>query len=73
MENIELSVSHDDIEVIDNQANWNEIIAVFATKTAGVDDNTAEDVVVFDAAKAEKLKDVFRTANDVRKPESMCS
>lgn len=65
VENIELSVAHDDVEVIDNQANWNEIIAVFATKTAGVDDNTAEDVVVFDAAKAEKLKEVFRAANAV--------
>jgi len=65
VENIELSVAHDDVEVIDNQANWNEIIAVFATKTAGVEDDTAEDVVVFDAAKAEKLKEVFRNANTV--------
>jgi len=38
---------------------------VFATKTAGVEDDTAEDVVVFDAAKAEKLKEVFRNANTV--------
>ena len=65
VENIELSVAHDDVDVIDNQANWNEIIAVFATKTAGVEDDTAEDVVVFDAAKAEKLKEVFRNANTV--------
>lgn len=65
VENIELSVAHDDVDVIDNQANWNEIIAVFATKTAGVEDDTAEDVVVFDAAKAEKLKEVFRAANTV--------
>mgnify|MGYP003292290313 CR=1 FL=1 len=28
VENIELSVAHDDVDVIDNQANWNEIIAV---------------------------------------------
>ena len=65
VENIELSVGHDDVDVIDNQANWNEILSVFAVKTAGTDDNTAEDVVVFDAAKAEKLKNVFRNANTV--------
>jgi cell wall-associated NlpC family hydrolase len=65
VENIELSVSHDDVDVIDNQADWNEIISVFAVKTAGTDDNTAEDVVVFDTAKAEKLKNVFRAANTV--------
>ena len=65
VENIELSIAHNDVDVIDNQANWNEIIAVFATKTAGVEDDTAEDVVVFDAAKAEKLKEVFRNANTV--------
>ena len=39
---------------------------MFATKTAGVEDDTAEDVVVFDEAKAEKLKEVFRNANTVR-------
>ena len=65
VENIELSVNHDDVEVVDNQADWNEVIAVFAVKTAGTDDNTAEDVVMFDTAKAEKLKNVFRAANVV--------
>ncbi|MBO4898638.1 MAG: C40 family peptidase [Clostridia bacterium] len=65
VENIELSVAHDDVEIVNNQTNTNLILAVFAAKTAGVDDNTAEDVVVFDAGKAEKLKDVFRRANEV--------
>ena len=66
VENIELSIPHDDVEVVDNQANWNEIIAVFAAKTAGAEYGTAEDVVVFDAQKAEKLKQVFRASNTVR-------
>lgn len=64
-EDIETSVAHDDVEVIDNQTNTNLVLAVFAVKTAGTDDNTAEDVVVFDDEKAEKLKTYFRAANSV--------
>ena len=64
-EDIELSIEHTEVEVIDNQTNANIVIAVFAAKTAGAEDNTAEDVVVFDDAKAEKLKEYFRTANTV--------
>lgn len=64
-EDIELSVEHTEVEVIDNQTNANIVIAVFAAKTAGAEDNTAEDVVVFDDAKAEKLKEYFRAANTV--------
>ena len=64
-ENIELSVEHTEVEVIDNQTNANIVIAVFAAKTAGAEDNTAEDVVVFDDAKAEKLKEYFRASNTV--------
>ena len=64
-EDIELSVEHTEVEVIDNQTNANIVIAVFAAKTAGAEDNTAEDVVVFDDAKAEKLKEYFRASNMV--------
>ncbi len=64
-EDIETSVAHDDVEVVDNQTNTNLVLAVFAVKTAGTDDNTAEDVVVFDNEKAEKLKTYFRAANSV--------
>lgn len=64
-ENIELSVPHTDVMVTDNQTNSNVVIAVFAAKTAGAEDETATDVVVFDAEKAEKLKEFFRTANTV--------
>ena len=65
VEDIELSINHTDVEVIDNQTNTNIVIAVFAAKTAGAEDNTAEDVVVFDDVKAEKLKAYFRAANTV--------
>ena len=65
VEDIELSVGHTEAEIIDNRTDNNIVIAVFAAKTAGAEDDTAEDVVVFDEAKAEKLKDYFRTANAV--------
>lgn len=65
VEDIELSVEHTEAEIIDNRTDNNIVIAVFAAKTAGAEDDTAEDVVVFDEAKAEKLKDYFRTANAV--------
>ena len=65
-EDIELSVEHTEVEVIDNQTNANIVIAVFAAKTAGAEDNTAEDVVVFDDEKAEKLKEYFRASNTVQ-------
>lgn len=65
IENIEVSVSHTDVEVTDNRTDPNIVIAVFASKLAGAEDDTAEDVVVFDTEKAEKLKEFFRTANTV--------
>lgn len=65
VEDIELSVDHTDVEIIDNQTDRNIVLAVFAAKTAGAEDNTAEDVVIFDDVKAEKLKAYFRVANTV--------
>lgn len=65
VEDIELSVDHTEVDVIDNQTDRNIVLAVFAAKTAGAEDNTAEDVVIFDDVKAEKLKAYFRAANTV--------
>ena len=65
VEDIELSVGHTEAEIVDNRTDNNIVIAVFAAKTAGAEDDTAEDVVIFDEAKAERLKDYFRTANTV--------
>ena len=65
VEDIELSVEHTDAEIIDNRTDNNVVIAVFAAKTAGAEDDTAKDVVIFDEAKAERLKEYFRTANTV--------
>lgn len=65
VEDIELSVDHTDVEVVDNQTDRNIVLAVFAAKTAGAEDNTAADVVIFDDVKAENLKAYFRAANTV--------
>ena len=65
VEDIELSIDHTEVDVIDNQTDRNIVLAVFAAKTAGTDDNTAEDVVIFDDIKAEKLKTYSRAANTV--------
>lgn len=65
VENIELSVEHTEAEIIDNRTDNNLVIAVFAAKTAGAEDDTAEDVVIFDEEKAERLKEYFRTTNTV--------
>ncbi|MBQ3427929.1 MAG: C40 family peptidase [Clostridia bacterium] len=64
-EDIELSVDHTSVEVVDNRTDNNIVLAVFAAKTAGAEDDTATDVVIFDAEKAEKLKEYFRAANTV--------
>ena len=64
-EDIELSEEHTSVEIIDNRTDTNIVLAVFAAKTAGAEDDTATDVVIFDAEKAERLKEYFRTANSV--------
>ncbi len=65
VEDLELSVEHTEAEIVDNRTDNNVVIAIFAAKTAGAEDDTAEDVVIFDEAKAERLKEYFRTANTV--------
>ena len=72
--NMELSAKLDDIEnaaaadrseIIGEQANWDLVLAVFATKVAGVEDDTVEDVVVITEEKKQKLKDVFWDMHEI--------
>ena len=72
--NMELSTKLDDIEnaaaadrseIIGEQANWDLVLAVFATKVAGVEDDTVEDVVVITEEKKQKLKDVFWDMHEI--------
>ena len=72
--NMELSAKLDDIEnaaaadrseIIGEQANWDLVLAVFATKVAGAEDDTVEDVVVITEEKKQKLKDVFWDMHEI--------
>lgn len=72
--NMELSNKLDDIEnaaaagrseIIGEQANWDLVLAVFATKVAGVEDDTVEDVVVITEDKKQKLKYVFWDMHEI--------
>lgn len=72
--NMELSNKLDDIEnaavpdrseIIGEQANWDLVLAVFATKVAGVEDDTVQDVVVITDDKKQKLKDVFWDMHEI--------
>ena len=72
--NVELSNKLDDIEnaaaadrseIIGEQANWDLVLAVFATTVAGVVDDTVQDVVVITEDKKQKLKDVFWDMHEI--------
>ena len=72
--NMELSNKFDDIEnaaaadrseIIGEQANWDLVLAIFATKVAGVEDDTALDVVVITEDKKQKLKNVFWDMHEI--------
>ena len=45
LDDIENAAAADRSEIIGEQANWDLVLAVFATKVAGVEDDTVEDVV----------------------------
>lgn len=59
LDDIENAAAADRSEIIGEQANWDLVLAVFATKVAGAEDDTVEDVVVITEDKKQKLKDVF--------------
>ena len=56
---IEDDTPHHRCVIEGEQADWKLVLSVFAVKLAGTDDNTAQDVVVIDEAKKDKLKTVF--------------
>ena len=63
LEEIESGNVRDCVVLEGSQANWNEILAIFAVKTAGTGDDTAQDVVIIDDAKKGLLKAVFWDMN----------
>lgn len=65
IEEIENAHAYDHVEMQGTQADWAEVLAVFAVKTAGTDDDTAQDVVVIDENKKNILKEVFWDMNTI--------
>lgn len=65
IEAIENSNTYDREEIQGEQAGWSQVLAVFAVKTAGTDDDTAQDVVVLDETKKNLLKEVFWDMNSI--------
>lgn len=65
IEAIEHSNTYDCEEVQGEQTDWSQVLAVFAVKTAGTDDDTAQDVVVIDETKKNLLKEVFWDMNSI--------
>lgn len=56
---------HDEMTLTGQTADWADILAVFAVKTAGGEDETAMDVVTIDAARVSIIKAVFSDMNIV--------
>ena len=65
LDDIENAAAADRSEIIGEQANWDLVLAVFATKVVGVEDDTVEDVVVITEDKKQKLKDVFWDMHEI--------
>ena len=65
LDDIENAAAADRSEIIGEQANWDLVLAVFATKVAGVEDDTALDVVVITEDKKQKLKDVLWDMHEI--------
>ncbi len=65
LDDIENAAAADRSEIIGEQANWDLVLAVFATKVAGVEDDTVQDVVVITDDKKQKLKDVFWDMHEI--------
>ena len=65
LDDIENAAAADRSEIIGEQANWDLVLAGFATKVAGVEDDTVEDVVVITEDKKQKLKNVFWDMHEI--------
>ena len=48
-----------------SQASWKEVVAIYAVKM-NLDSENPEDVVIFDERKAEELRNIYWTMNDIR-------
>ena len=54
---------YDDVTIAGEMADWVDVLAIFAVKTAGSNDVDATDVVTMDADRVNRLKAVFSDMN----------
>ena len=59
LEKIENGQKYDSIELSGEPADWRLVLSLFSVKIAGRGDNAAEDAVIIDERKKQKLKKVF--------------
>ena len=68
LEDIENGQEYDSIELSGEPADWRLVLSLFSVKIAGREDNAAEDAVIIDERKEQKLKkafwDMHRIASD---------
>ena len=48
-----------------SQASWKEVVAIYAVKM-NLDSENPQDVVIFDEGKADELRNIYWTMNDIR-------
>ena len=48
-----------------SQASWKEVVAIYAVKM-NLDAENPQDVVIFDESKADELRNIYWTMNDIR-------
>ena len=68
MEKQEELISENQYDVLTfegSQASWKEVVAIYAVKM-NLDAKNPQDVVIFDESKADELRNIYWTMNDIR-------
>lgn len=63
LEELQNADTYDDVTIAGEMADWVDVLAIFAAKTAGSNDADATDVVTMDADRVNRLKAVFSDMN----------
>ena len=69
IEKIKVDHPHDEIEIVESQAAWQEILVIYAVKVSADPDN-AQDVAIVTAEKKAVLRDIFWDINEISYSES---
>ena len=63
LEELQGADTYNDVTIAGEMADWMDVLAIFAVKTAGSNDVDATDVVTMDADRVKRLKAVFSDMN----------